>query len=130
MFGFHICQAHKEALGGTAGTQIRAVQDYPVYTDTAYSGYSTVVKKTSLLFEKVHTDGKDASDDKNVLQIQFQAVLVNPESTTNWLKNGKDYYITAGVEYADGSYIWAGQAKISTVLVEKVRNCVHMIFSS
>ena len=104
----------------TFGTQIQAVQYIPVYVDEPYAAYPTVTEKTIVTLENVHTDGLDSPDDHNILRFQFQAVLVDPKIPTNWLKNGKDYYITAGVEYSDGAYIWVGQGKVTTVLLTTV----------
>jgi hypothetical protein len=78
------------------------------------------VQKTTVILENVHTAGLESPDDHNKFQLQFQAILVNPKTTLNELKNAKDYYITAGVEYADGAYVWVGQAKITTVLIPQV----------
>ncbi len=122
IYGFHICQVHKEEPNDvTFGKQVQAVQADPVYTDEPFDQYPTVVQKTTVLMEHVHTGGNMSASDHNMIQIQFQAILVDPKTTANNLKNGKDYYITAGVEYADGAYVWVGQAKVTTVMLPQVR---------
>ena len=40
----------------------------------------------------------------------------HPENASIALKDGKDYYITAGVEYGQEGFVWTGQAKVTTVL--------------
>lgn len=117
VFAFHLCQVQHEALG----SQIRATQSDPVYEMLAFDGYPTLIGKAVATLENVHTGNQPSSGDENTLKLQFQALMMNPEiadgtNASNALKDGQDYYITAGVEYGQEGFIWTGMAKVSTVL--------------
>ena len=121
VFAFHMCQVHHEAVGG----QIKATQSDPVYRMESFDGFPTLIGKAVAVLENVHTDNQPSSGDQNRLQLQFQALMINPEiaddtNASNALKNGTDYYITAGVEYGQQGLIWTGMAKVTTVLKDLV----------
>ena len=125
VFAFHLCQVGHEAFG----SQIVATQSDPVYEMQPFDGYPTLIGKAVAILENVHTDNRAASGDQNKLKLQFQAVMMNPEHPENAsiaLKDGKDYYITAGVEYGQEGFVWTGQAKVTTVLQNLVS---YLIFA-
>ena len=83
--------------------------------------FPSIVEKSIIIFEHLHTTGSDSyAADQTRIQIQFQAILLNLDDDENSLESGKDYFITAGVEY--GELLMVGQAKITTVLVPNVRS--------
>lgn len=38
---------------------------------------------------------------------------------TSGIMSGQDYYITAGTEYGEDTFVWVGQAKMTANLIEK-----------
>ena len=115
-----MCQVHHE----TMGSQIKATQSDPVYRMESFDGFPTLIGKAVAVLENVHTDNQPSSGDHNRLQLQFQALMINPEiadgtNASNALKDGQDYYITAGVEYGQG-FVWTGMAKVTTALKDLV----------
>ena len=118
VFAFHLCQVHHEALG----SQITATQTDPVYEMQPFDGYPTLIGKAVATLENVHTGNQGSSGgDENTLKLQFQALMMNPEiadgsDASNFLKDGQDYYITAGVEYGQEGFIWTGMAQVTTSL--------------
>ena len=117
VFAFHLCQVHHEALG----SQIRATQSDPVYEMLPFDGYPTLIGKAVATLENVHTGNQPSSGDQNTMKLQFQALMMNPEiadgtNASNALKDGQDYYITAGVEYGQEGFTWTGMAKVTTSL--------------
>eukprot|EP00094_Tigriopus_californicus_P011496 TCALIF_11101-PA protein Name:"Protein of unknown function" AED:0.09 eAED:0.09 QI:0/0.77/0.73/0.95/0.48/0.58/46/1495/2737 len=107
--GFHICQAHVLFKG----PQLKYIQDYPVYNDHSKAHYPTYIEKTKITFEQLHTNDEGSPDDENQVKVQFQAVLVDHEQT----QNGRQYYLTTGVDFAGQSFVWIGQAKVQTSIV-------------
>ena len=82
--------------------------------------FPSIAQKSIIIFEHLHTASNSSSSiDHSRIQIQFQAILLNLDDDENSLKSGKDYYITAGVEY--GELLMVRQARISTVLIPTVR---------
>ena len=75
-------------------------------------------EKTRMLLEQTHTGGSDSTGDNNVFEAQFQAVVL--DSVPDPLIDGGKYYISAGVEYGNGAYVWVGQAEIQTALTGHV----------
>ena len=70
-----------------------------------YIYFSYQIEKAIVPYKELHTTG-----DAKTAEVQFQAMLVNlPE-----VANGQNRYITAGLEYGDSTYIWVGQASITT----------------
>lgn len=135
MAGFHICQAHVLFKG----PQLKSIQEHPVYMDHSKPHYHTYVsivvkgatfrstvvsaalsnlqiEKTKITFEQLHTNDEGSPDNDNEVRIQFQAVLVDHEQT----QNGRQYYLTVGVDFAEQSFVWIGQAKIQTSIVPLV----------
>ncbi|TRY70980.1 hypothetical protein TCAL_11101 [Tigriopus californicus] len=102
--GFHICQAH---MIDPRGSNIKAIQEYPHYTETNMHEFPNLVEKTRLQFQQVHTN--NISDlVNNKIGVQFQAVMVPSPG----MVNGEDYYITAGAEYGEDTYVWIYEAKV------------------
>ena len=84
--------------------------------------FPSIVEKSIIIFNHLHVTSNDSSaTDQSRIQIQFQAILLNLDDDENSLRSGKDYYITAGVEY--GELLMVRQAMISTatVLIPNVR---------
>ncbi len=99
--------------------QISAPQPFPVYTDDPFPGHSTVIRRTSMLFESVSTDGLESAGDDNKMRVRFQAVLVGLPS--NELVNGKVYWATAGVLFGgEDRSVFLAQAKIRTLMLPMV----------
>lgn len=89
--------------------------------------FPSIVEKSIIIFNHLHVTSNDSSaTDQSRIQIQFQAILLNLDDDENSLRSGKDYYITAGVEY--GALNMVRQAKISTVFVQNVRFNSSMFF--
>lgn len=66
----------------------------------------------------MHTNGGPGLDDPNhTIKVQFEAVMLDPKTENIWLKDGHKYYITAGVEFGSGAYIWIGQKEVQTILL-------------
>ena len=100
-----------------------------------FEGYPNIVGKAKATLEHVHTGNQPSNGDQNTLKLQFQALMMNPEiadgtNASNALKDGKDYYITAGVEYGTEGFIWTGQAKVTTALQSLVLSKGRSSFDS
>ena len=67
--------------------------------------FSYQIEKAIVPYKELQT-----TDGARTAEVEFQAMLVNlPE-----VANGQNRYITAGLEYGDSTYIWVGQASITT----------------
>ena len=116
--GFHICQAHVTSKGDN----IKSIQTDPYYEDKPKQDYPSVIEKTTILLEHVHTDDTEDPNDDNKLVFQFMAIMVS----TDDLETARDYYITAGVEYGIDEHVWIGQAKVTSVLLSRVSQSAYM----
>ena len=70
-----------------------------------YIRFSYQIEKAIVPYKELQT-----TEGARTAEVEFQAMLVNlPE-----VANGQNRYITAGLEYGDSTYIWVGQASITT----------------
>lgn len=112
--GFSICQSTE--MVSNRGDQV-TVSTGPIYKDVAKADFPTVVEKAVIDWTNVQTTGPDGTD-KNTINVQFQAMMVPlPE-----LENGKKYYVSAGIEYAEEAYVWVGQIEVTASLSGSIYN--------
>ena len=86
-----------------------------------YICFSYQIEKAIVPYKELQT-----TEGARTAEVEFQAMLVNlPE-----VANGQNRYITAGLEYGDSTYIWVGQASITTKAAMKTMDvsCCLQIF--
>ncbi len=76
------------------------------------------VSKTRALFELLHTGGEETTGEENEVTARFQAVLADFDPVGDPVATGDDYYLTAAFSFAGGEYVWVGQRKVTTRLLE------------
>ena len=57
------------------GPQLKHSSTHPIYVDQMDENYPSVMEKSIIVFENLHTAGCD-SDQRSVIRIQFQAILL------------------------------------------------------
>lgn len=71
----------------------------------------------------MHTDGTAVTNTENMIKLQVQFFAVDVTDLTDIA-----YYLTAGVEYGDQSYVWVGQAPITVAKAVRVRSKLMTLF--